>query len=369
MAKSRCPEPLGADTSTTCRRDRRLRRDPRAQQLSNFSGIRDRQSERCAKRRSRRTQPAPTDPGARSRTVSAGRSARVGAHQLGLADDVLLRRFPDIGNASGWRLREPLDVQRGELEAIMMGAVSFRRSGPAVAWFAEIVDAHPKVLGFRSMADPLGQSIPFGRDVVQAPVAEYTGRGIGILNDQDEALGTSGRGRPLQRRREILAVDRIFGRNGFPLAESRASQSECHAPELIGWLRANPLRGDRGLIHPAFRKLRQKDIRLFFFLEALVQGLLVTTQVQLARKSYGGAIGRNLVMFELLGRRDKPRIAKIVTLQHAEHLFGFVNQRLHRLVRMRLRVSTVGLQDRLESFLLDLCFLPMTDQSIFPRRT
>lgn len=72
------------------------------------------------------------------------------------------------------------------------------------------------------------------------------------------------------------------------------------------------LRGNRGLIHSAFRKLRQQDIRLFFFLEALVQRLLVTTQIQLARESCDGAICRDLVMFQLLGRRDQARIAKIV---------------------------------------------------------
>jgi hypothetical protein len=37
------------------------------------------------------------------------------------------------------------------------------------------------------------------------------------------------------------------------------------------------------LIHPTFRKLGQQDVRLLLFIEALVQGLLVTAQVQLAR--------------------------------------------------------------------------------------
>jgi hypothetical protein len=109
-----------------------------------------------------RNRPRSAEQGSCRRAVSA-RSTN-----SALADNVLLRRFSDIDNANSWREREPLDVQSGELEAMVLGAVAFGRSGPTVAWFAEIVDAHPEFLGFRSMTDPLRYSIPLGRDVVQA---------------------------------------------------------------------------------------------------------------------------------------------------------------------------------------------------------
>src|SRR5438067_8878117 len=87
-------------------------------------------------------------------------------------------------------------------------------------------------------------------------------------------------------------------------------------------------------IHLAFSELRQPNVSLLFLLKALMQHLLIMAQVELASQSRHGAISCDLVMFELLGRCDKPRIAKPVAIQHSEHHFSFIYKRLHGLVGM-----------------------------------
>ncbi len=64
---------------------------------------------------------------------------------------------------------------------VVVCAVSFGWSGPAVARFTEIIHAHPKILCPHAMADALGQLGPFSLDVVQAPVAENTKRASGRI--------------------------------------------------------------------------------------------------------------------------------------------------------------------------------------------
>jgi len=105
------------------------------------------------------------------------------------------------------------------------------------------------------------------------------------------------------------------------------------------------LRGKRVWIHLALGEFRQANVGLLFLFKALMQHLLIIAQVELASQSRSGAISCDLVMFELLGRCDKPRIAKVVAVQNCEHHFGFIHKRLHRLVGMRSRVRTMLLQD------------------------
>src|SRR5947207_6352226 len=88
------------------------------------------------------------------------------------------------------------------------------------------------------------------------------------------------------------------------------------------------LRGKRVWIHLAFSELRQPNVSLLFLLKALMQHLLIMAQVELASQSRHGAISCDLVMFELLGRCDKPRIAKPVAIQHSEHHFSFIYKRM-----------------------------------------
>ena len=74
--------------------------------------------------------------------------------------------------------------------------------------------------------------------------------------------------------------------------------------------RLNSGLGNRVSIHLALCKLRQQPIGLLFLFEALVQHSLLVAEVELASQSRGSTVGGDLVMFELLGRCDKPRIAK-----------------------------------------------------------
>ena len=119
--------------------------------------------------------------------------------------------------------------------------------------------------------------------------------------------------------------------------------AETARKALVNWL--FQLRGKRVWIHLALGEFRQPNVSLLFLFKALVQHALIIAQVKLASQSRGGAIGRDLVMFELLGGCDKPCIAKVVALQHCQHLFGFIHERLHGLVGMRPRVRTMLLQD------------------------
>jgi hypothetical protein len=105
------------------------------------------------------------------------------------------------------------------------------------------------------------------------------------------------------------------------------------------------LRGKRIWIHLALGEFRQPNVGLLFLLKALMQHLLIIAQVELASQSRNGAISCDLVMFEPLGRCYKPRIAKVVAVQHSEHQFGFIHKRLHGLVGMRSWVRTMLLQD------------------------
>ena len=52
------------------------------------------------------------------------------------------------------------------------------------------------------------------------------------------------------------------------------------------------------MIHLALGKLCQQRIGLFFLFKALVQHLLVFTQVELASQGRSSAVRRDLVMFE-----------------------------------------------------------------------
>jgi hypothetical protein len=63
-------------------------------------------------------------------------------------------------------------------------------------------------------------------------------------------------------------------------------------------------RGERVSIHLALGELRQQQIGLLFLVKALVQHPLIIAQVQLARESRSCPISRDLVVFELLSRRD-----------------------------------------------------------------
>jgi hypothetical protein len=63
-------------------------------------------------------------------------------------------------------------------------------------------------------------------------------------------------------------------------------------------------------------------------------------------------------VLELLRRSYKARVAKVTRLQHGEHLFGFVDECLHGLVGVQVRVGAMLFQDRLRSFSLpDRLFL------------
>lgn len=75
-----------------------------------------------------------------------------------------------------------------------------------------------------------------------------------------------------------------------------------------------------------------------------------------------GAVGRDLVMFDLLRRRDKAGVAKVVDLQHRNHFPGFGDKRFHGLVGMHPRAGAMFQEDRHQPIHLDLCFGAMMNE-------
>src|SRR5436309_1582880 len=115
---------------------------------------------------------------------------------------MLFSRLPDIGNRHLGRSRKRFDIQRRQLEVVMMGSVSLRRSGSMVARLAEIIDAlsEPLRFGLDAVADPLRQQSSLAHDVVKTPMMERAGRRVRIFNNEGEAFGSRWWIRPLQRR-------------------------------------------------------------------------------------------------------------------------------------------------------------------------
>src|SRR3982751_2459625 len=68
------------------------------------------------------------------------RLAFVGTDQLRFADRMLLHFAFDLLNLCVWRRTEPLDVERIELEMVVVRSVALGRAGTAVAGLAEAID-------------------------------------------------------------------------------------------------------------------------------------------------------------------------------------------------------------------------------------
>src|SRR5262245_5695335 len=130
-----------------------------------------------------------------------------------------------------------------------------------------------------------------------------------------------------------------------------------------------PLLGCKSVgIHLALGELRQQHIELLLFLQASMQHLLLGAQLQLTGKSRSRAVCGDLVVLQLLRRCYEAGVPKVITLQQRQHLLRFLCQRLHRLVRMRLRIGAVLLQDGHQSIELHQGFSSMTGQGVFERR-
>src|SRR4051794_32890374 len=127
-------------------------------------------------------------------------------NEFRLTNHVLLGRFPNVGNGHVWCARKLFDIQRRELEVIMMGSMTLRGSRSAVAGLAEIVHALAEFFGFWTVPDSLRQQRSFAHDVVETPMPERTGWRIGVLDHQGETFGARGWIRPFKRRREVFAV-------------------------------------------------------------------------------------------------------------------------------------------------------------------
>src|SRR5690606_10773850 len=108
--------------------------------------------------------------------------------------------------------RQAFGVEREQPETVAMHAVSSRRRRPVVAAAPEVVDAHPEVLGPRSIPESFRQHSARPVNVVDSPVAERSGRSIGVLDDQGKALGPWRRVRPFQWWRHVLTVAGVAAR-------------------------------------------------------------------------------------------------------------------------------------------------------------
>src|SRR5207249_7070003 len=88
----------------------------------------------------------------------------------------------------------------------------------------------------------------------------------------------------------------------------------AHRPTLVLVIvAAHPPRSRRKgiLVDLALGKLGELGVGPLFLFEALMQKLLVITQFKLTSQSGSGAVSGDLVMFNLLRRRDQSRVTKI----------------------------------------------------------
>src|SRR5262252_7685442 len=105
---------------------------------------------------------------------------------------------------------EPIDLERVQGEVVAMRLVADRGAGAAPARAAEIgvdlraAERQPGAVGAPGVLLELAS---VGRDVDDQPVppARAAGRGVGIVDQQREALRSVGRARPPERRRDIPA--------------------------------------------------------------------------------------------------------------------------------------------------------------------
>ena len=71
----------------------------------------------------------------------------------------------------------------------MMGAVTFRRARAAVTGLAEIVASFAEPGGRPGCRVTGIETMRAGRDVEGRPMTEHPGRRVGILDDENQALG------------------------------------------------------------------------------------------------------------------------------------------------------------------------------------
>src|SRR5262249_9172918 len=136
---------------------------------------------------------------------SSGR-ARVDAGQLTLRDDVPFHRLASVAfRPSGGAQR--IDVERVHMEMIVMGPVFPGWAGAAESGLSKVVHA--------GLADggALSNDLRRGRNVVEHPVGEGTGRRVRIFADDRDALRILRNAAPFERRRDVPTVARVLLRN------------------------------------------------------------------------------------------------------------------------------------------------------------
>lgn len=83
----------------------------------------------------------------------------------------------------------------------------------------------------------------------------------------------------------------------------------------------------------------QQEICLSLVFQTHMQRALVVAKIQLPGEGCRSAVRRHLIVFQLLRRGDESGITKLVPLQDAEHLFGFVHQPFHGLMNGADRIT------------------------------
>src|ERR671918_1769114 len=161
--------------------------------------------------------------------------ALVRPDELGAAEVVLPDRALDL--CPGRTLLElELAVEGMKAEEVSVRAVARRRARTAVARRAEVVFPLPgRRLG---LSEPTRARV----DSPGEPVGERAPRRIRVVADERERARPLGRVRPVQGRREILALARVSARDGGSVLEGGAPEIELtHASSLLflsGWQRS-----------------------------------------------------------------------------------------------------------------------------------
>ena len=148
-------------------------------------------------------------------------SSAIPSHQLGATKHVSLYR-PSHASPRGDLVGK--SYRRWQVESIQGEIVAMRLGGrtrAAVPGTTKIVAARGADLAWRQT---FGQAIGGDRDIVQDPVGKGTALKVGIVGDESEALSSHGRIKPPQRRRVVLTIAGIEGRNVAAFDEGRASE-------------------------------------------------------------------------------------------------------------------------------------------------